>query len=182
MGLVHCEIFARVLLLPEHNRIQGKANIHIFLRIYYLSLVASLMSPAASLVTTGRCSNVFNAFTDISKVFLLLFHCCILLEIKLTTTTTTKYESLPCVVCIFQVDCNFIKHSCHFANQCTKWIASKELPSGWQHHNTIKLCACFMGYVVLPTIDFLLFPWSDDKIDDCPGSLSNQFWVYRRLG
>ena len=32
----------------------------------------------------------FNVFTDIYKVFffLVLFHCCILLEIKLTTTTT----------------------------------------------------------------------------------------------
>ena len=29
----------------------------------------------------------FNEFTDIESIFLLLFHCCILLDIKLTTTT-----------------------------------------------------------------------------------------------
>ena len=41
-----------------------------------------------SLVTTSRMHICFNVLTDIYHEFLLLFHCCILLEIKLTTTTT----------------------------------------------------------------------------------------------
>ena len=43
-----------------------------------LILVASLMSPTASLVTTYRMQQCFNVLPDIYKVFLLLFHCCIL--------------------------------------------------------------------------------------------------------
>ena len=46
------------------------------------------MSPMASLVTTNRMQQCFNVLTDINKVFLLLFHSCILLEIKLTITGT----------------------------------------------------------------------------------------------
>ena len=36
---------------------------------------------------SGRMQQCFTVFTDIYKVFLLLCHCCIQLEIKLTTTT-----------------------------------------------------------------------------------------------
>ena len=53
------------------------------------SLVASLMSLMASLVTTSRMQQCFNVLIDIYHEFLLLFYCCVLLEIKLTTTTTT---------------------------------------------------------------------------------------------
>ena len=46
------------------------------------------MSPTASQLSTNRMQQRFNVLTDIHKVFLLLFHCCILLEIKLTFTAT----------------------------------------------------------------------------------------------
>ena len=49
-------------------------------------LVASLMSLTASLVTTSRKQQYFKVFIDIHKLLLLLFNCCIPLEIKLTTT------------------------------------------------------------------------------------------------
>ena len=42
----------------------------------------------ASLMTTNRMQQCFNVLTDIYKVFLLVFHCCILLKIKLTITAT----------------------------------------------------------------------------------------------
>ena len=59
-------------------------------------LVASLMSLMASLVTTSRMQQCFNVLIDIYHEFLLLFYCCVLLEIKLTTTTTgfKRYSSL----------------------------------------------------------------------------------------
>ena len=41
----------------------------------------------ASLVTTSRMQQCFNVLIDIYHEFLLLFYCCVLLEIKLTTTT-----------------------------------------------------------------------------------------------
>ena len=50
---------------------------------------ASLMSLMASLVTTSRMQQCFNVLIDIYHEFLSLFYCCVLLEIKLTTTTTT---------------------------------------------------------------------------------------------
>ena len=40
----------------------------------------------ASLVTTGRMQQCFDVLIDINHEFLLLFYCCVLLEIKLTTT------------------------------------------------------------------------------------------------
>ena len=46
------------------------------------------MSRTASPLTTNRKQQRFNVLTDIYKVFLLPFHCCILLEIKLTITAT----------------------------------------------------------------------------------------------
>ena len=46
---------------------------------------ASLMSLMASLVTTSRMQQCFNVLIDIYLEFLLLFYCCVLLEIKLTT-------------------------------------------------------------------------------------------------
>ena len=55
------------------------------------SLVASLMSLMASLVTTSRMQQCFNVLIDICREFLLLFYCYVLLEIKLTTSTTTRY-------------------------------------------------------------------------------------------
>ena len=54
------------------------------------------MSPMASLVTTNRMQQCFKVLFDIYKAFLLLFHCCILLEIKppitATATITTTYD------------------------------------------------------------------------------------------
>ena len=55
-----------------------------------LLLVASLMGPTTSLVTTSRMQQCFYVLTDIYNVFVLLFHCFVLLEIKLTITTTIK--------------------------------------------------------------------------------------------
>ena len=55
----------------------------------YLSLVASLMSLKASLVTTSQMQQCFNILIDIHHEFLLLFYCCVLLEIKRITTNTT---------------------------------------------------------------------------------------------
>ena len=54
------------------------------------ALVASLMSLMASLVTTSRMQQCFKALVDIYHEFLLLFYCCVLLEIKLTATTVMK--------------------------------------------------------------------------------------------
>ena len=50
------------------------------------------MSLMASLVTTSRMQQCFNVLIDIYHEFLLLFYCCVLLEIKLTTTTTNEWE------------------------------------------------------------------------------------------
>ena len=46
------------------------------------------MSLMASLVTTSRMQQCFNVLIDVYHEFLLLFYCCVLLEIKLTSTTT----------------------------------------------------------------------------------------------
>ena len=46
------------------------------------------MSPTASQLTTNRMQQPFNVLTDIYKIFLLLFYCCILLEIRFTITAT----------------------------------------------------------------------------------------------
>ena len=48
-----------------------------------------LMNLMTSLVTTSKMQQCFTVRTDIYHVFLLLFHCCILLEMKLGITTTT---------------------------------------------------------------------------------------------
>ena len=45
------------------------------------------MSLMASMVTTSRMQQCSNVLIDIYHEFLLLFYCCVLLEIKLTTTT-----------------------------------------------------------------------------------------------
>ena len=64
-----------------------KPSLHICsLNLMCFSLVASLMSPTPFLVTTNRMQQWFNVLTDIYNAFRLLFHCCILLEIKLTIT------------------------------------------------------------------------------------------------
>ena len=60
---------------------------------FFQTLVASLMSLMASLVTTSRMQQCFNVLIDIYHEFLLLFYCCVLLEIKLTTTTTTSIKN-----------------------------------------------------------------------------------------
>ena len=52
------------------------------------------MSPTASLVTTYRLQQCFNVFPDINKEFLLLFRCCILLEIKLIATATATTDTM----------------------------------------------------------------------------------------
>ena len=51
--------------------------------------VASLMSLMASPVTTSQMQQCFDVLIDICHEFLLLFYWCVLLEIKLTTTTIT---------------------------------------------------------------------------------------------
>ena len=56
--------------------------------VFLMFLVASLMSLMASLVTTSRMQQCFNVPIDSYHEFPLLFYCCVLLEIKLTTTTT----------------------------------------------------------------------------------------------
>ena len=75
------------------------------------------MSPSASQLTTNRIQQRFSVLTDIYKVFLILFHWCILLEIKrlitatataavtaatttTTTTTTTMYTTEYYGICI----------------------------------------------------------------------------------
>ena len=45
------------------------------------------MSLMASLVTTSRMQQCFNVLIDSYHELLLLFYCCVLLEMKLTTTT-----------------------------------------------------------------------------------------------
>ena len=51
------------------------------------------MSLMASLVTTSRMQQCFNVPIDSNHDFLLLFYCCVLLEIKLTTTTIVTSRS-----------------------------------------------------------------------------------------
>ena len=68
--------------------------------LLWCTLVASLMSLMASLVTTSRMQQCFNVLIDIYHEFLLLFYCCVLLEIKLTTTTI-KADGIQAVVRIF---------------------------------------------------------------------------------
>ena len=58
------------------------------LMIGYFCLVASLISLTVSMVTASRIRQCFYVLIDIYHEFLLLFHCCILLKIKLTTTTS----------------------------------------------------------------------------------------------
>ena len=48
----------------------------------------------ASLVTTSRMQQCFNVLIDIYHEFLLLFYCCVLLEIKLTTTMLLLVHSI----------------------------------------------------------------------------------------
>ena len=60
-----------------------------------LELVASLMSLMASLVTTSRMQQCFNVPIDSYHEFLLLFYCCVLLEIKLSTTTMDSTHKEP---------------------------------------------------------------------------------------
>ena len=84
------------------------------------------MSPTASQLTTNRMQQRFNVLTDIYKIYLLLFYCSILLEIRLTitataatttataataattttTTTTTMYMAEYYVICILCVLCH----------------------------------------------------------------------------
>ena len=53
-----------------------------------------MMSLMASLVTTSRMQQSFNILIDIYHEFLLLFYCCVLLEIKLTTITDENYSDV----------------------------------------------------------------------------------------
>ena len=68
--------------------------------IWAHQMVARLMSLMASLVTTSRMQQCFNVPIVSYHEFLLLFYCCVLLEIKLTTTTTNIGNIL--------MQCNFI--------------------------------------------------------------------------
>ena len=73
---------------PITNRVcQGRGLWH--RGVVCITLVASLMSLMASLLTTSRIQQCFNVLIDICHEFLSLFYCCVLLEIKRTTTTTT---------------------------------------------------------------------------------------------
>ena len=58
---------------------------------HFGTLVASLMSLMASLVTTSWMQQCCNVLIDICHEFLLLFYCCVLLEIKLSTTTQPQW-------------------------------------------------------------------------------------------
>ena len=62
------------------------------------TLVASPMSLMASLVTTSWRQQCFNVLIDSYHGFLLLFYCCVLVEIKLTTThvVALSSEHWPC--------------------------------------------------------------------------------------
>ena len=60
----------------------------------------------ASLVTTSRMQQSFNVLIDIYHEFLLLFYCCVRLEIKLTTTTT--YDGIIHFVKCYLI-CKYIK-------------------------------------------------------------------------
>ena len=71
---------------------QKSAQTYFDIKPILATLVASLMSLMASLVTTSRMQQCFNVPIDIYHEFLLLFYCCVLLEIKLTTTTTTTFK------------------------------------------------------------------------------------------
>ena len=62
------------------------------------------MSLMASLVTTSRMQQCFNVLIDIYHEFLLLFYCCVLLEIKLTTTITCVI-GVGWDVSMFPMDC-----------------------------------------------------------------------------
>ena len=70
---------------------QRSAAIYEILDLEYaiLFLDARLMSLIASLVTISRMQQCLNVLIDIYHEFILLFYCCVPLEIKLTTTTTT---------------------------------------------------------------------------------------------
>ena len=81
-------IFVPVNILYHNASPMFKPPTSIFALQILCALVASLISPTASLVTTNTIRQCFNVLTDIYEVFLLLFHCCILLEIKLTTIAT----------------------------------------------------------------------------------------------
>ena len=60
------------------------------------------MSLMASLVTTSRMQQCFNVPIDSYHEFLLLFYCCVLLEIKLTTTTIGGARLYACIYVTMQ--------------------------------------------------------------------------------
>ena len=80
------------ILIPIWLKFVPKGQI--CLPAWWVLLVASLMSPAASLVTTDGCSNVSMCLliSALCFSFLVLFDCCILLEIKLTTNNTALVQ------------------------------------------------------------------------------------------
>ena len=75
------------------------------------------MSLMASLVTTSGIQQCFNVLIDIYHEFLLLFYCCILLEIKLTTTTSVNSLFLFHIASSIRVMCYVV----HLSKQQMVW-------------------------------------------------------------
>ena len=92
--------------------------------IVLCTLVTSLMSLMASLVTTSRIQQCFKLLIDIYYEFLLLFYCCVLLEIKLTTTNVV-------------ISVQAIRGGCRFQQPHPSWQPG--LRSGLNFHRSDAL-------------------------------------------
>ena len=84
---IHITVIIVMIWLMYKEIVKPPAPIVLSLNLV-CTLVASLVGLMASLVTTNRIQHCFNVPIDSYHEFLLLFYCCVLLEIKLTTTTT----------------------------------------------------------------------------------------------
>ena len=70
-------------------------------------LPACLMGPAASLVTTDRRRNVLMCLQIYTiYCFLVFFHCCILLEIRLTTNNDNNTNTTITITTTYIVKCD----------------------------------------------------------------------------
>ena len=96
------------------------------LSISDVKMVASLMSLMASLVTTSRMQQCFNVPIDSYHEFLLLFYCCVLLEIKLTTTTKMNLSK---IFRNFQNGRHFEVRAIFQTGSCTEtWVLHQDRP------------------------------------------------------
>ena len=71
-----------------------------------------------SLVTTGRMQHCFRLLNDIYHVFLLLFHCCMPLEIKLTTATWSWHIPVGWTMCFLLMTLILILCCCPYFLSC----------------------------------------------------------------